>query len=103
MYPASDHSSSIICQSLEIEVITSSLYYHEWNEVITSSLYYHEWNEVEITTALVACHDTQISQFLPSPAELFFNSRINSHLGIMYQSLDDMQKQKLYDRRSAHL
>ena len=62
-------------------------------------------SEVAITTALIAYHDTPIAQDLPSPAELFFNRRINSRLGIMFQpgKLEDVQKQKLYERRSAHL
>ena len=76
-------------QSLEIEHITSSPYYHEGNgrvEKAIQTLKQILWkcsSEVEITTALIAYLDTPISQDLPSLAELFFNRRINSCLGII--------------------
>ena len=66
----------IFCQSLEIEHITSSPYYHEWNgrakRVIQTfrQILRKCSSEVEITTALIAYHDTPITQDLPSPAEL---------------------------------
>ena len=53
----------------------------------------------------IAYHDTPISNDLPSPSELFFNRKINTRLGLMYQatSLTDKQKTKLMERRAAHL
>ena len=62
-------------------------------------------NAQEVTHGLNTYHDTPISDSLPSRAELFFNHRINTHLGLMLDptQLDDLQKSQLAEKCAAHL
>lgn len=62
-------------------------------------------NLVDITKVLTAFLDTPIDTDLPSPAELFFNRRINTRLaqGLNHSILTDQEKTKLYNKRSAHI
>ena len=60
---------------------------------------------MDITKALTTYLDTPISDTLPSPAELFFNRRINTRLSMNMTPvpLTDQVKSGLSDKRSAHL
>ena len=61
-------------------------------------------DDTEVTLALLAYHDTPISEKLPSPAELFFGRRINNRIGLpTATALTDQQKDQLAERRAAHL
>ena len=99
------------CEELEIKHTTSSPHYHEGNGRVERAIQTvrqmlkKSMSDLQLTMAIVAYHDTPISSDLPSPAELFFNRRINSRLGLMYQptTLSDAQKTKLAERRAAHL
>ena len=99
------------CTALEIKHTTSSPHYHEANGRAERSIQTIKQilrkcsNEVETTMAVLAYLDTPVSSDLPSPAELFFNRRINTRLGLMYQPtvLTDTQKTKLSGQRSAHI
>jgi len=99
------------CNRLEIKHITSSPHYHQSNGRTERAIQTVKQvlkkckTEVEVTLALLAYHDTPVSNDLPSPAELFFNRRINTRLGLMYQPtvLTDTQKTRLSDKRAAHL
>ena len=55
--------------------------------------------------APIVYHDTLQDAGIASPAEMFFKRRINSRLGLMFNptDLNDTQKIKLQDKRSAHL
>ena len=99
------------CNDHEIAHRTSSPYYHQSNGRAERAIQTIEQifkkckTDGEITMALLAYHDTPISSDLPSPAELFFNRRINTRLGLMYQPtlLAETQKTKLMEKRAAHL
>ena len=99
------------CDEFEIKHRTSSPYYHQSNGraeraiQTIKQIFKKCQTENEITMALIAYHDTPVSSDLPSPAELFFNRRINTRLGLMYQptTLSDAQKTNLNDKRAAHL
>ena len=102
------------CTALEIKHTTSSPHYHEGNGRAERSIQTIKQilrkcsNEVEMTMAVLAYLDTPVSSDLPSPAELFFNRRINTRLGLMYQPtvLTDTKKNKLSGREvliSNHL
>ena len=99
------------CNEHEVDCLTSSPYYHESNgraeraigtvkQILRKSK-----TEAEVTMALLAYQDTPVSNDLPSPAELFFNRRINNRLDLMYQptTLTDTQKTSLAEKRAAHL
>ena len=62
-------------------------------------------DEVGLTLALLAYHDTPISDTLPCPAELLFNRRTNSRLAPVPQEtiLSDQQRADLTQKRSAHI
>ena len=99
------------CNEHKVDYLTSSPYYHESNgraeraiETVKQILRKSK-TEAEVTMALLAHHDTPVSNDLPSPAELFFNRRINTCLGLMYQptTLTDTQKTSLTEKRAAHL
>lgn len=99
------------CDSFEIKHLASSPHFHQSNGRVERAIQTIKQifkkcsSEQEITLTLLAYHDTPISNDLPSPAELFFNRRINTRLGLMYQptTLDDVQKTKLMEKRSAHI
>ncbi len=99
------------CEELEIEHSTSSPYYHQSNgrseravgtvkQILKKSS-----SNLQITLALLAYLDTPVSDSLPSPAELFFNRRINTPLSMMCEAtpLRLEEKVKLAQKRSAHL
>ena len=99
------------CVDLEIDHTTSSPHYHEGNgraeraiqtlrQILNKSK-----SDLEVTNAVLAYLDTPISNDIPSPAELFYNRRINTSLGMMFEPtmLSDTQKVKLSERRAAHL
>ena len=96
------------CNEHEVDYLTSSLYYHEINgravwaieQILRKSK-----TEADVTMALLAYHDTPVSNDLPSPAEFFFNRRINTCLGLMYHptTLIDAQKTSLTEKWAAHL
>ena len=97
------------CKDLEIQPDTSSPHYHQSNgraeraiQTIKKILKKCK-NEVEVTLALLAYHDTPVSDNLPSPAELFFN-RSNSHRIMPPHPPSIMSDlQQLLDKRSQHL
>ena len=99
------------CEDLEIHHVTSSPHYHQSNGraeraiQTVKKIMKKTGNELDITLAIIAYHDTPIDNDIPSPAELFFNRRINTRLGLMYKPtmLSDEQKAKLAAKRSAHL
>lgn len=99
------------CEKLEIQHLTSSPHFHQSNGraeraiQTIEQIYKKCQTKEEITLALLAYHDTPVSSDLPSPSELFFNRKINTRLGLMYQptTLSDKQKMKLHDKRAAHL
>ena len=98
------------CNALEIKHMTSSPYFHQGNGRVERSIQTVKQmlrkcnSDMELTMAIVAYHDTPATD-LPSPAELFFNRRINTRLGSMYPATNllDTQKQKLAEKRAAHL
>ena len=59
----------------------------------------------ELNYALITYHDTPIGDNLPTPAELFFECRINTQLGLIYDpsKLDDHQKSQLAEKRAVPL
>jgi transposase InsO family protein len=99
------------CTELEINHTTSSPHFHESNGraeraiQTVKQMLKKSTTDIQLTMAIIAYHDTPISNDLPSPAELFFDRRINSRLGVATQpkTLSDDQKVKLSERRSAHL
>lgn len=99
------------CNEFEVKHITSSPHYHQSNGraeraiQTVKQIMKKSKTEGEVTRALLAYHDTPVSGDLPSPAELFFNRRINTRLGFMYQPalLTDAQKTALCEKRAAHL
>lgn len=99
------------CEKLEIKHTTSSPHYHESNgraeraiQTIKQMLKKCK-GELELTLALLAYHDTPISDTLPSPSELVFNRRTSTRLNPIPQSsaLSDTQKALLAEKRAAHL
>ena len=62
-------------------------------------------SEIGLTLALLAYHDTPISDALPSPAELMFSRRTCTRLIPTSQQsvLSDTQKSVLTQKRAAHL
>jgi transposase InsO family protein len=105
------HKFGEYCDLLEIQHVTSSPHYHESNGRAERAIQTIKQlmkkcsTETEITMGILAYHDTPIDCNLPSPAELFFNRKINTRLGLMYQPtrLTDEQKTSLAQRRAAHL
>ena len=99
------------CNTLEIKHTKSSPHHHEGNgraeRVIQTvrQIMKKAKTDVEVTMTILAYHDTPCSSDLPSPAEPFFNRRINTRLGLMYRSttLSDEQKTRLCETRAAHL
>ena len=99
------------CEELSIKHTTSSPHYHEGNGRVERSIQTvrqmlkKSKSDLQLTMAVIAYHDTPVSSDLPSPAELFFNRRINSRLGLMYKPtiLSDEQKTRLTEHRAAHL
>ena len=99
------------CTDLEIKHTTSSPHYHEGNGRAERSIQTIKQilkksnSDIKVTMAIIAYHDTPSSSDLPSPAELFFNRRINTRLGLMHPPtvLTDAQKTKLSEKRAAHL
>ena len=99
------------CEKLEIKHTTSSPYYHQSNGRVERAIQTvrrmkrKNHKDIEMTLALLAYHDTPISDNLPSPAELLFNRRTNTRLAPAPQPsyLDDEQKHKLAQKRSSHL
>lgn len=99
------------CEALGICHTTSSPHYHEGNGraeraiQTVKQMQKKSTSDVQLTMAIIAYHDTPASSDLPSPAELFFNRKINSRLGLMFQpaTLTDIQKSELAKRRAAHL
>ncbi len=99
------------CKELEIQHDTSSPHHHQSNgraeraiQTIKKILKKCK-SETEITLALLAYHDTPVSDTLPSPAELFFN-RSNSHRIVPPHPpsvMTDLQSAQLSDKRSQHL
>ena len=89
----------------------SSPYYHQSNGRVERAIqtvrkiFKKSKSDVEVTKALLAYHDTPISNELPSPAELFLNRRINTRLVHFHQpsTLSDEQKQCLQNKRALHL
>ena len=98
------------CSQFEIHHTPSSPHYHQSNgraeraiQTIRKILKKSKTN-TEITLALLAYHDTPISANLLSPADLFFNRRINTRLGRLHSSSNiTEQKINLADKRAAHL
>ena len=93
-----------------VEHITSSPHYHQSNGRVERAIQNIKQlmkkckAPTDMTLALIAYHDTPICEGVPSPAELFFNRRINTRLGMMQPiQLTDSQKIKLMDKRTAHL
>ena len=112
MDPASNQKNlQTFCTALEIKNTTSSPHYHERNERAERAIQTIKQilkkcsSDVETIMAILAYLDTPVSKDLLSPAELFFNRRINTRLGLMYQPkiLTDTQKTKLSEQRGAHL
>ncbi|CAB4003691.1 Transposon Ty3-G Gag-Pol poly [Paramuricea clavata] len=99
------------CEQLDIGHITSSPYHHQSNGRaeravgIVEHILKKSRSDVAITKALTTYLDTPVSDTLPSPAELFFNRRINTRLSMNMTPvpLTDQQKTGLNDKRSAHL
>ena len=105
------HKFQSFCNVFDIQHLTSSPHYHESNgrveraiQTIKQMIKKTKCDE-EMTMALIAYHDTPQDASIPSPAEMFFKRRINSRLGVMFNptDLNDTQKIKLQDKRSAHL
>ena len=99
-----------LCSSLGIEHITSSPHYHQSNGRVERAIQTLKQiikkckSQTEVTMALLAYHGTPTCEGVPSPAELFFNRRINTRLGMMQSTqLTHVQKQKLSDKRTAHI
>ena len=100
-----------LCDTLEMKHTTSSPHYHQGNDRAERAIQTAKQimektkTDVEATMAVLAWYDTPCSGDLPSPVELFFNRRINTHIGLMYQStgLNDERKTRLYEKRPAHL
>ena len=99
------------CNSYEIKHTTSSPHFHESNGRVERAIQTVKRmqrktkSEKEFTFALMAYHDTPISDMLPSPSELLFSKRTNARLIPAHNSamLNDQQKKDLRERRSAHL
>ena len=99
------------CDQLDIGHVTSSPHYHQSNgraerAVATiEQILKKSASNIDITKALTTYLDTPVSDTLPSPAELFYNRRINTRLSMAMTPapLTDQQKSNLSDRRSAHL
>lgn len=99
------------CTDMEISHGTSSPHYHQSMGRVERAIQTVKQilrksnNQFEITLGLNTYHDTPINELLPSPAELFFNRRLNTRLGLMYRptQLSDSVKIHLSDQRSAHL
>ena len=103
---------SDFCHQFEIQHSTSSPYHHQSNgrveraiQTLRQFLKKTRGSQVKFTQALIAFHDTPISENLPSPAELFFQRRINTRLGAMLRPthLSDSEKEELTHKRAAHL
>ena len=99
------------CEKLGIHHDTSSPHYHQSNGRVERAIqtirqiFEKCKNDIEVTNAVLSYLDTPIDNELPSPGQLFFNRRLNTRL-TMYQynpNLDDDLKQKLSDKRAAHL
>jgi len=100
------------CKIIDVKHITSSPHYHQSNGRVeraiqtVKQLWKKTKNSIELMHAIIAYHDTPISNSLPSPAELFLNRRINSRLGPLRQSHDiltEEEKEDLAHKRGAHL
>ena len=99
------------CEQLDIGHITSSPHYHQSNGraeraiATVENILKKSANDIDITKALTTYLDTPVSDTLPSPAELFYNRRINTRLSMTMipAPLTDQQKAHLSDKRSAHL
>ena len=99
------------CEQLDIGHVTSSPYHHQSNGRVERAVQTVEnilkksKSNMDITKALTTYLDTPISDTLPSPAELFFNRRINMRLSMNMTPvpLTDQVKSGLSDKRSAHL
>jgi len=98
-------------ESLDIQHDTSSPHYHQSNGRAerairtVKGMMKKSTSPTGVTLALLAYHDTPVSDNLPSPAELFFSRRTNSRLAPAFQSvpLDEQQKAQLHSKRSSHL
>ena len=99
------------CQDMEISHQTSSPHFHQSmgrveRAIQTIKQIVKKSQTIqEITHGIITYHDTPISDLLPSPAELFFDRRINSRLGLMCapSQMTDQQKTQLVEQRAAHL
>ena len=102
---------SDFCHHLDIRHVASSPYYHQSNSrseravATIKQIMRKSESKVNITKGISAYLDTPISDSLPSPAELFFNRRINTRLSIAVSpgKLNERQKQDLSSKRLAHL
>ena len=98
------------CQDMEISHQTSSPHFHQSmgrveRAIQTIKQIVKKSQTIqEITHGIITYHDTPISDLLPSPAELFFDRRINSRLGLMCapSQMTDQQKTQLVEQRAAH-
>ncbi|XP_063613851.1 uncharacterized protein K02A2.6-like [Penaeus indicus] len=98
------------CKELDINHDTSSPYHHQDNgkaeRAIQSvkKILKKTKSSVQIALALLAYHDTPISDNLPSPSELHFGRR-SSRISPAQpsQQLTESQKKMLSDKRSSHL
>ena len=99
------------CEKMDIHHDTVSPHYHQSNGRIERAIqtirkiYNKCASDTEITNAILAYHDTPVDADLPTPAELFFNRRINTRLSSIHpgSTIPDEQKEKLSDKRAAHL
>ena len=99
------------CDQLDIGHVTSSPYYHQSNgraerAVATiEQILKKSASDIDLTKAPTTYPDTPVSDTLQSPAEVFHNRRINTHLSMAMTPalLTDQQKTHLSDKRSAHL
>ena len=76
------------CEQLDIGHVTSSPYHHQSNGRVgravqtVENILKKRKSNTDITKALTTYLDSPISNTLPSPAELFFNRRINMRLSM---------------------
>ena len=99
------------CCNLNIGHVTSSPHYHQSNGraeraiATVKSILKKTKTDTDITKAIIAYLDTPINDKLPSPAELFYNKRINTRLSIALNppSLTDEDRLLLAEWRSRHL
>ncbi|XP_063602010.1 uncharacterized protein K02A2.6-like [Penaeus indicus] len=94
------------CKELDINHDTSSPYHHQGNGKAeraiqtVKKILKKTKSSVQITLALLAYHDTPISDNLPSPSELHFGRSSRISPALPSQQLIESQKKMLSDKRS---